>query len=457
MYKLPDNIDPSKVFLINRCELEGRIDPNQYHIERKEAIAKLNKNNQLLKLKEVVKNVKTTTTQVSENDIYIGLENIASNTGEYIETKDKLSISSAGIFKKGQILFPKLRPYLNKVYLAEFNGICSTEFHIFKSDTFLNEFLTIYLRSDLIVNQTKHLMTGNTLPRLQTEDINNLPVPNISIEKQQEIVDLYNIAYNLKQQKEIKAKKLLESIDSYLLKELGIIFPEKDNSITNRIFRTSFKEITGNRFESEFYSPYNHKIFEAINKTIYPLKKINQYCDFIPGYAFSSEDYIENSDCYLITIKNISKNSINLNNVTFLPSDFYDKYKGFQIGKNNLLIAMTGATIGKVGIYELENNALLNQRNGIIKSSKMNTYYLMNLLNTEIYQSIILKNSVGGAQPNISEKYITRIEIPIPDIEKQDEIANHIQTIRNQAKQLQEEALLILENAKLQVEKMILG
>jgi type I restriction enzyme S subunit len=116
---------------------------------------------------------------------------------------------------------------------------------------------------------------------------------------------------------------------------------------------------------------------------------------------------------------------------------------------------MTGATIGKVGIYDSDDKALLNQRNGIIKSKTLNTFYLMNLLNTEIYQSQILKNSVGGAQPNISETDITRIGIPIPPKEKQDEIAAYIQNIRAQAKQLQEEAKAVLEEAKREAEKMI--
>lgn len=447
----------SKFFIINRSELEGRIDPHQFHIERRVAIDKIKRNNEIVKLKHVVKNVKITTNNISESDVYIGLENIESNTGEYIATNDKQSISSAGVFKEGQILFPKLRPYLNKVYLAEFDGLCSTEFHIFKSDSFNNEFLSIYLRSDLIVNQTKHLMTGNTLPRLQTEDINNLPVPYISIDIQNRIVELYRNANNQKQQKEAQAQELIKSIDTYLLNELGITLPQKDTSIESRMFTVNFSEITGNRFDGEYYSEDIKNINQAINKSKFELQKIKSNCEFVAGYAFSSSDYVDNSGCVLITIKNISKNSIDLSNVTYLPSDYYKKYKYFQINKGDLLIAMTGATIGKVGLYNEDINALLNQRNGIIKSNSMNTYYLMNLLNTEIYQSLILRNSVGGAQPNISETAITKLNIPLPPIDIQNEIANHIHDIRNQAKTLQAEAKQILEDAKQEVEKMIIG
>ena len=101
MYIVPEHINQNKIFVVNRSELEGRIDPHQFHIERVTAISKIKLNNEIVKLKKAVKNVKSTTTNVENTDIYIGLENIESDTGKYIETNEKNSISSAGIFKKG--------------------------------------------------------------------------------------------------------------------------------------------------------------------------------------------------------------------------------------------------------------------------------------------------------------------------------------------------------------------
>ena len=118
----------------------------------------------------------------------IGLENIVSDTGRYVPSNEKESISSAFIFRNGQVLFPKLRPYLNKVFLAPFDGLCSTEFHVFQGVSVSSEFLTLFLRSQIVVNQTKHLMSGNTLPRLQTEDIEEILIPDVSSELQAKIV-----------------------------------------------------------------------------------------------------------------------------------------------------------------------------------------------------------------------------------------------------------------------------
>jgi type I restriction enzyme S subunit len=134
-----------------------------------------------------------------------------------------------------------------------------------------------------------------------------------------------------------------------------------------------------------------------------------------------------------------------------------EKNKKLQIRNNDLLIAMTGATIGKVGIYNHPNNSLLNQRNGIIKPDNINSIYLMSLLNLTIFQKLILRNSNGGAQPNISETDIMRIFIPVPPKDKQKEIAEHITGIRQQSQQLKDKTKELLKKASEEIEEILLG
>ncbi len=458
----------SKSFLINRSEIEGRIDPHQFHIERREAIDKIKRNNEILKLKHVVKNVKTTTTNICETDIYIGLENIESNTGEYVATNDKQSISSAGVFKEGHILFPKLRPYLNKVYLAEFDGLCSTEFHIFKSDKFSNEFLSIYLRSDLIVNQTKHLMTGNTLPRLQTEDINNLPVPNIGLDEQNKIVELYKNANKKKQQKELQAQELLKSIDTYMLNELGITLPIKDNSIESRMFEVKFNNLVS-RLEPFYYQSYFEKLNESLNNGKYKTEKLKNLCNLLNGFAFQSSDYIDFSDVLNIRMSNIRPNNeFNPDyNARYLPNNFKEIYKHYLLSDGDIIIAMTDMAadpkiLGVPTFVSNSNNRflLLNQRVGKLydfKNHLVNVQYLCNILGSKLIKDYYNQQGARGVQINISREQILSAFIPLPPLEKQNEIADNIQKIRGNANQLQADAKRILDNAKQEVEKIIIG
>jgi len=428
------NSQPNKIYITNRSSLEGRIDPNPYHFERINSLKKLQENNELLKLSDVVKSVKTTTKNISENQVYIGLENILSNSGEYIPSVEKQSISSAGIFKKGQILFPKLRPYLNKVYLAEFDGICSTEFHIFDCPIYRNEFLAIYLRSDLIVNQTKYLMTGNTLPRLQTEDINRLPVPKISLEKQDEIIALYQNAYKQKQQKETEANLLLVSIDAYLLNELGITIPKKDNSLQDRIYTISFSELTGGRFD----------VFDALNKDskieggIFLNKKLKEVGVFKKGQSITSERIFDGIYPVIAGGQSspYSHNQFNFEGdvITVSASGAYSGYVWYH----NAPIFASDCTVIKTKDPKVISTCFL--------------FELMKLKQKEIYNL-----QQGAGQPHVYASDLAKLNIPIPPRHIQEKMILYIQDLRIRAKQLQFDAKSLIENAKAEIEQKILG
>lgn len=188
--------------------LGGRLDPQQFHPERMETVEAIRKG-KWCRLKDVRNDVKTISNRIPSGEIYIGMENIDSSTGDFVESKEKEVVSSAARFKKGDILFPKLRPYLNKVHRAQFDGFCSTEFHVFEAHDIDPDYLTIVLRSSLTLAQTKHLMTGNTLPRLQTTDVEELVIPNPDVSQQVEIV---KYIYGIKD----KAKQLQKEGDALL-------------------------------------------------------------------------------------------------------------------------------------------------------------------------------------------------------------------------------------------------
>ena len=132
---------------------------------------------------------KSITKDINAGDVYVGLENIDGTTGDYVPTVAKESIGSAAIFERGDILFPKLRPYLNKTYEAEFDGLCSTEFHVLRAHGASAAYITAVLRSDVAVRLMSFLMTGNTLPRLQTADIEQMEIPLPPTHIQDEIVN----------------------------------------------------------------------------------------------------------------------------------------------------------------------------------------------------------------------------------------------------------------------------
>ncbi|MDD5489742.1 MAG: restriction endonuclease subunit S [Candidatus Moranbacteria bacterium] len=180
--------DAAQIWQIWSDVIERRLDPMYFHPERMRAIESIKKSNlPISQLSEVVNFRREIVSEIPENLPYVGLENIISNSGEYVETGEKESVSSAFVFKKGDVLFPKLRPYLNKVFYADFDGVCSTEFHVLEAQKCSPFFLFSFLSRSVVVEQTSRLMTGNTLPRLQTDDVKELLVPIPKEEKQEKI------------------------------------------------------------------------------------------------------------------------------------------------------------------------------------------------------------------------------------------------------------------------------
>lgn len=166
---------------LGQVRRENTLNPDFFHPERLAALRAIQKGSNELRKVQLATVVSFMREQdvVNAGDNYIGLANVTLNTGEIITTAEEVG-GQVFRFEEGDVLFGRLRPYLNKVYCAEKPGKCSTEFHVMRvnsGEEILPEFLALILRSTLILSQTKHMMTGNTHPRLTNDDVKNLVVP----------------------------------------------------------------------------------------------------------------------------------------------------------------------------------------------------------------------------------------------------------------------------------------
>jgi len=130
---------------------------------------------------------------------YIGLENIESNTGQLVnfsETSGDGIKSNKFQFTKEHILYGKLRPYLNKVYLPNFTGVCSTDIIPIKPDSNLltREFLGYFLRTPEFVNTINTKATGANLPRVYPNTLLEVSVPLPPLDLQRKIVAILDKA-----------------------------------------------------------------------------------------------------------------------------------------------------------------------------------------------------------------------------------------------------------------------
>jgi len=460
-FQLSKQVDPNNIFLVKFSELEGRFDPNTYHPIRCDAISKIMNSKFNYQRLGDLSNFSKTIIKHIDNDIYIGLENIESNTGVFLKSKEKENISSAVVFKKRQVLFPKLRPYLNKVHYANFNGVCSTEFHVLDSKCLDNKFLAYFLSLDIVVRQTTLLMSGNTLPRLQTEDIKNLLVVTPPKNIQVSIVKKMDKAYQNKKDREAQAQNLLNSIDDYLLDELGIEPPKEiDNSLKARIFTKKLSEVASGRFDAEYYQKKYINFENAlINKGEYVLlKKILQILESgsrptggvgnIESGVLSFGGTHVSSDGYIDTSK-----------AKYIPIEYHQKNLATATKIDDLLLVKDGATTGKIAIIQKaeHENQNINEHVFLMRlKDSVNPIYLLSYLKSSFGNMQIKREITGATVTGLTKDVVNTLKIPLPPLEKQNQIAKHIGNIRKQAKQLQTEAKTGLEQAKQEIETMIL-
>lgn len=131
--------------------------------------------------------------EIDDEAWVLELEDIEKDSGRLIQKFKKKERSINGIrhrFRKDQVLYSKLRTYLNKVFLAEEDGFCTTEIvPITPIDGINPQYLSLVLRSPYFLEYTARCGYGVKMPRLGTNDAKKAIIPIPPLEEQHRISD----------------------------------------------------------------------------------------------------------------------------------------------------------------------------------------------------------------------------------------------------------------------------
>lgn len=191
-------------------------------------------------LKEVFKVVKDKYNPQTENQIvnYIGLENIETSKGIISKNNSSEVKSIKTKFKKDDVLYGKLRPYLNKHDVVNFDGICSTDILVFRfNDINTAKYINYYFNLPMFIQYAVENSSGINLPRVSEKTISKYKISLPTIEEQQEIINIldkllakYNKIKNLEQQLE-KIELLKKAILAKAFRgELGTNNPDEESA-----------------------------------------------------------------------------------------------------------------------------------------------------------------------------------------------------------------------------------
>lgn len=154
---------------------------------------------------------------------------------------------------------------------------------------------------------------------------------------------------------------------------------------------------------------------------------LGEVCKLKNGFAFKSTEY-KSEGIPVIRISDIKDGLIVLRNTVRVSEKTI--YNDYIINVDEILVAMSGATTGKFGIFKASEIAYQNQRVGkfdILNRKLLNNNFLLHQLHSLKRQ--IEKDAYGGAQPNISSKKIEEMQIVLPPLKAQQDIVSKIEEL----------------------------
>ena len=155
------------------------------------------------------------------------------------------------------------------------------------------------------------------------------------------------------------------------------------------------------------------------------ISHIKHHSQFINGYAFDSKIFNNNNKgVKVIRIGNID-GTLNYDTCIFASIES-NLIRQFKTCKNDILIAMSGATIGKSCKVSEDDEAYINQRVGIIRCQCFS--YMHYYIQAPLFRIFIDINNAGCAQPNISSSTIGNMLFPIPPLNEQEAIVTYLDT-----------------------------
>ena len=339
------------------------------------------------------------------SDLYIGLEHIGQgnnltestgNVNEFTSTKNT--------FSQGDVLYGKLRPLLNKVWLATESGYCSTDIlPLVPTNKILSQILLFVLTNHDFLWYAVGTSAGTKMPRTSWSDMKKFPVVLSNIQEQQKIASILSGVDALIESTQ-KVIEKMERLKKGLMQKL----------LTKGIGHTKFKK-TKWLFGKEIEIPQEWNVTRLIEQCIQK-----------PKYG-AGESAIE-KDLKLpryIRITDLNDDG-SLRNKEW-KSIKENAAKDYLLNYNDILFARTGATVGKSYLYTGEDGRCAFA-GYLIKfqpdQTKLNSKFLFHYIHSIYYWKYIKSIQTWGVQPNINAEQYSNLLILLPPIHEQQKIAS---------------------------------
>ncbi len=304
--------------------------------------------------------------------------------------------SSKNSFNKGDVLYGKLRPYLNKMLIAPEDGICTTEIVPLKtnSELFENRFLFYWLKGRQFGDYVNAVSYGVNMPRLGTKDGKKAPMVVAPLPEQKRIVE--------------KLDEVLVQVDTIKARLNGI------PGLLKRFRQSVLASAVSGKLSNK----------QEITPKLVELSKTGIEVKTGPfGSALHKSDYIEGG-ISVINPMHINDGEIQPASQMSITKAKFDSLSAWHLKNGDVVVGRRGEMGRAAVIRTVEENPLLCGTGSMILrgNESLHSDYLCYAIRSPLAVSYFNNASVGSTMVNLNQKVIKNLEIYVPSIEEQKKI-----------------------------------
>lgn len=352
----------------------------------------------------------TQISEVSTSNNKVGLENIESGTGQFNAT-DSLFEGNGIDFKKGDILYGKLRPYLRKVWIAEFDGNAVGDFFVYR------------VQKNATEKYVKWLFLSNGFTEIANSSTDGAKMPRVSSDF------IRNLEYYLPPLCEQTA--IAAYLDEQTTK-IDALIAEKQTQVENlRAYRTSLiTEIVTRGLNPD--APLRHSGIDWLGDIpqhweMSALKYLTSKIGSGITPRGGSEVYLDKGVLF-IRSQNVYPDGLHLDDPKYISESIDESMSNTRVYTGDILLNITGASIGRCCVYTMTESANVNQHVCIIRPlcNLIKNQFLSYILNSKIGQDQIALFQTGGNREGLNFEQLKNFAIPLPPRSEQQAIAEFL-------------------------------
>jgi type I restriction enzyme, S subunit len=332
----------------------------------------------------------------------LNLDQVESQSGRILSKVTGLASaagSSTQAFDTGNVLYSKLRPYLNKVVCPDSPGIATTELVPLRPDPkqLDRQYLTYYLRSPEFVTWISNEVAGAKMPRVTMKVFWDHEIPLPPLAEQKRIAAILDAADALR----TKRREAIAQLDALL--------------------------------QSSFLTLFGDPVSNPMGWKAVCLRSVADLENGDRSSNYPSGPDVLDSGVLFLSTKNISDNQLVFNNCQFISEKKFKSLSRGKLRRNDLVITLRG-TLGSCAIFDCEfETGFINAQILILHpSEQIVSTYLHALITTERMKRHFEELSTGVAVKQLTGKQIGDLSIPLPPLALQQKFAAIVESIERQ-------------------------